>query len=118
MQGVRALPPPAAPLPSGRRSWSRRPGWAAWAPALAAAAVVVAVVALRVPPGAPDRAAAPPTGVEALDDPTLLSLSDLAGSSTPDVEHAADILEDDRPLPELSNAELVALAQLVGVRER
>jgi anti-sigma factor RsiW len=118
MQGVRGLPPPAASLPHGRGYRARGPGWMAWAPALAAAAVVVAAVVLRAPPPAPERAVVPATGVETLDDPTLLSLSDLAGSSMPDVERGADVLEDDRPLPELSNDELDALAQLVGVRER
>jgi hypothetical protein len=52
------------------------------------------------------------------DDPTLLSLSDLAGVSSPRDENSAELVNDDAALPELSDDELDALAQLVGAHGR
>ena len=119
MRAVRGLPEPAARSPSWQPwpSLAARRRWATWVPVLVAATTAAVVLALRVPawragPGKPS------SDVEALDDPTLLSLSDLAGFASPDVERPADLAEDVGPLPELSNEELDALAQLVGVRER
>jgi len=119
MGAIRSLPvqaPAAAPAP--RRPLVARPGWMTWAPAVLAATAVLAVVALR--PETIWRAgpAAPSAEVDGLDDPTLLSLSDLAGVSSPDVEPSAELGHDEAALPELSDDELDALAQLVGVRGR
>ena len=121
MRKVSALPEPAAASPH-RQPWppiaGRRPRWVAWAPAAVAAMAMVLVLALRVTPPWQAGPAIPATDVEALDDPTLFSLSDLAGFSSPDAERTAEMLVDAGPLPELTNEELDALAQLVGVRER
>lgn len=110
MRTIRDLPPPAR-----SRGWShalypvsRRP-WATWAPVVVAATAVLAVVTLW--PGTPWR---PPvvgtTEVDGLDDPALLSLSDLAGDPGLGVE----VVSSEQPLPELSDDELDALSQLVG----
>jgi hypothetical protein len=114
MQTVRALPAPARV----RRWWhaldsvSRRP-WATWAPALAAATAVLAVVALR--PGMPWRSPViGTTEVDRLDDPALLSLSDLAGDSVADPGLGVEVVSNEQPMPELSDDELDALSQLVG----
>lgn len=118
MRKVHGLPAPGARSPRVQL-WSPLDGqrrWVTWAPALAAVMAVMVIFALRVGPPSPSSSEVPATGVEALDDPTLLSLSDLAGYSSPEVERTA--VEDAGPLPELSNEELDALAQLVGVRER
>jgi len=120
MGTIRSLPVPAtaaaAPVPARPRV--ARPGWMTWAPALVAATAVLAVVALR--PEMIWRAvpAAPSAEVDGLDDPTLLSLSDLAGGSSPDVEPSVELARDEAALPELSDDELDALAQLVGVHGR
>jgi hypothetical protein len=89
-----------------------------WAPALVAATAVLALVTLR--PETMWRAVlqAPSAEVDGLDDPTLLSLSDLAGMSSPDVGLSAELVHDEAALPELSDDELDALAQLVGVYGR
>jgi anti-sigma factor RsiW len=119
MEKVRGLPEPAARSPRSA-AWSPIAGrrrWVTWAPALVAGMAVMVVLALRVAPPWRSGPAIPASGIEALDDPTLLSLSDLAGFSSPDVERAA-AAEDVGPLPELSNAELDALAQLIGMQER
>ncbi len=121
MRKVRGLPEPAAPSPR----WQPRPPIAyprrwvvTWAPAVVAAMAVAVVLARRVAPPWRVGPETPATDVEALDDPTLMSLSDLAGFSSPDAEQTARMAEDAGPLPELTNEELDALAQLVGVRER
>jgi len=118
MQAIQGVPAPAAAPRSPSRDVTGRPRWLTWAPALAAATAVLAVVALR--PAVPWRAQpmVPAADVDGLDDPTLLSLSDLAGVSAPDVEHSVEVVRDEAVLPELSNDELDALAQLVGVRGR
>jgi anti-sigma factor RsiW len=120
MREVHGLPEPGVRTarvqpwpPVGGRS-----RWVTWAPALVASMAVVMVLALRLGPRSAPGPAAPATEIEALDDPTLLSLSDLAGFSSPEMERAAEAVEEAGPLPELSNDELDALAQLVGVRER
>src|SRR5262245_6511383 len=90
MGTIRSLPlAPAAAAPARPRA--ARPGWMTWAPALVAATAVLAVVALR--PETIWRAVptVPSAGIDGLDDPTLLSLSDLAGVSSPDVEPAAKL---------------------------
>ena len=114
METIRGLPAPESPTPYRRTV--RRPGWMAWAPALVAATAVLAVVALR--PEAIWRTvpSTPTSEIDGLDDPTLLSLSDLAGVS-PRVE-TAEIGHDEAALPELSDDELDALAQLVGAHGR
>ena len=116
METIRGLPVPDSATPRPARPIVRRPGWMAWAPALVAATAVLAVVALRpeaiwrtVPP-------TPTTEIDGLDDPALLSLSDLAGVSPR--EEAAEIKHDEAGLPELSDDELYALAQLVGAHGR
>jgi Putative zinc-finger len=121
MRKVHGLPQPGAhPAREPRRPWiDVRNPWMTWAPALVAAMAVVMVVALRVGPGTVPGPETPATGIEALDDPALLSLSDLSGYSSPEVERTTEVVEETTgPLPELSNDELDALAQLVGVRER
>jgi hypothetical protein len=119
MKAIRDLPrpAPAAPAPA-RRPLVTRPGWMTWAPALVAATAVLALVTVR--PGTIWRpvSSAPTAGIDGLDDPTLLSLSDLAGVSSPRDESSADLVNDDAALPELSDDELVALAQLVGAHGR
>jgi hypothetical protein len=113
MRAVRDLPLPGA---ADRARTASVAGWRAWAPVLVAAAAVVAAVAMRVP--APSlRSPASADAIDTLDDPTLLSLSDLAGVSAPGIDHG-QVVRDVAPLPELSNEELDALAQLVGARER
>ncbi len=116
MRTVRDLPPPAR----ARRWWlpldriprvGRRP-WVTWAPALVAATAVLAVVTLRTE--MPWRVPATPQQVDRLDDPALLSLSDLAGDSVTDPGLGVDVVSNDQPLPELSDEELDALSQLVG----
>jgi hypothetical protein len=62
--------------------------------------------------------AVPTAEMDGLDDPTLLSLSDLAGVSSPRDENSAELVNDDAALPELSDDELDALAQLVGAHGR
>jgi anti-sigma factor RsiW len=119
MRSVRNLPEPAARA-SRARAWlslGRERRWATWGPAVAAAMTVMVVLALRVAPRSGSAPEMPATTVEALDDPALLSLSDLAGELVPEVERS-NVADDQGPLPELSNDELDALAQLVGVRER
>jgi anti-sigma factor RsiW len=119
MRKVHGLPAPGAR--TARVWWSPLDGgsrWVTWAPALAAAMAVMVILALQIGPRTPSSPEPPATGVEALDDPELLSLSDLAGYSSPEVERTVEVVEDAGPLPELSNEELDALAQLVGVRER
>jgi hypothetical protein len=114
MQTVRDLPTPARvrhwwrPEPSGR---PRRP-WVAWAPVLAAATAVLAVVALH--PGQPWQSSDVGTAVDHLDDPALLSLSDLAGDDVADPGLGVDVVSKEQPMPELSDDELAALSQLVG----
>ncbi|HKA39883.1 MAG TPA: hypothetical protein VKD25_08940, partial [Burkholderiales bacterium] len=51
--------------------------------------------------------------VDSLDDPALLSLSDLAGDSVADPGLGVEVASE-QPLPELSDDELDALSQLVG----
>ncbi|HJW70141.1 MAG TPA: hypothetical protein VJ829_12340, partial [Candidatus Binatia bacterium] len=119
MGRIRSLPAPApAAASTPRRSLVARPGWMTWAPAVLAATAVLAVVALR--PETMWRAVlqAPSAEVDGLDDPTLLSLSDLAGMASPDVGPSAEVVHDEAALPELSDDELDALAQLVGVHGR
>jgi Putative zinc-finger len=119
MGAIRSLPAPApAAAPAPRRPLVARSGWMTWAPALVAAMVVLALVALR--PETMWRAVprAPSAEVDGLDDPTLLSLSDLAGVSSPDLGPSAELVHDEAALPELSDDELDALAQLVGVHGR
>jgi hypothetical protein len=119
MGTIRTLPAPApAAASTPRRSLVARPGWMTWAPALVAATAVLALVALR--PETMWRAVprVPSAEVDGLDDPTLLSLSDLAGMSSPDVGPSAELVHDEAALPELSDDELDALAQLVGVHGR
>jgi anti-sigma factor RsiW len=117
MQTVRDLPTPARvrhwwrPEPSGR---PRRP-WVAWAPVLAAATAVLAVVALHPGPWQPSDVG---TGVDRLDDPALLSLSDLAGDDVADPGLGAEVVSSEQPMPELSDDELAALSQLVGGQGR
>jgi Putative zinc-finger len=120
MRKVHGLPEPGArPTREPRQPWiDVRNPWMTWAPALVAAMAVVMIVALRIGPGVVPGPETPATGIEALDDPTLLSLSDLAGYSSPEVQRTTEVAEETGPLPELSNDELDALAQLVGVRER
>jgi hypothetical protein len=117
MEAIRGLPVPEAAAPRPHRPIVARPGWMTWAPALIAATAVLAVVALRpeaiwrtVPP-------TPTSEIDGLDDPTLLSLSDLAGVLSPRGE-AAETGHDEAALPELSDDELDALAQLVGAHGR
>lgn len=119
MTKVRGLaePVPQAPRRAQGSPIAGRRRWVTWAPALVAGMAVMVVLALRVAPPWRSGPAIPASGIEALDDPTLLSLSDLAGFSSPDVERTG-VADDVGPLPELSNAELDALAQLVGVQER
>jgi hypothetical protein len=118
MQTVRDLPTPARvrhwwrPEPSGR---PRRP-WVAWAPVLAAATAVLAVVALH--PGQPWQPSDVGTGVDRLDDPALLSLSDLAGDDVADPGLGVEVVSSEQPMPELSDEELAALSQLVGGQGR
>jgi Putative zinc-finger len=118
MQTVRDLPTPARvrhwwrPEPSGR---PRRP-WIAWAPVLAAATAVLAVVALH--PGQPWQRSDLGTEVDRLDDPALLSLSDLAGDDVPDTGLGVEVVSSEQPMPELSDDELAALSQLVGGQGR
>ena len=118
MQTVRDLPTPARvrhwwrPEPSGR---PRRP-WYAWAPVLAAATAVLAVVALH--PGQPWRPSDVGTGVDRLDDPALVSLSDLAGDGVADPGLGVEVVSSEQPMPELSDDELAALSQLVGGQGR
>jgi anti-sigma factor RsiW len=117
MQTVSDLPTPARvrhwwrPEPSGR---PRRP-WYAWAPVLAAATAVLAVVALH--PGH-WQSSDVGTGVDRLDDPALLSLSDLAGDDVADPGLGVDLVSSEQPMPELSDDELAALSQLVGGQGR
>ncbi len=119
MRTVRDLPTPAhvrhwwRPEPSGR---PRRP-WVAWAPVLAAATAVLAVVTLH--PGQPWQSSdLGTTEVDRLDDPALLSLSDLAGDDVPDPGLGVDVVSNEQPMPELSDDELAALSQLVGGQGR
>jgi len=112
MRTIRDLPAPAR----ARRWWhtsapvSRRP-WAASA-VVAAATAVLAVAILR--PGMPWRSPVVGTAeVDSLDDPALLSLSDLAGDSVADPGLGVEVASE-QPLPELSDDELDALSQLVG----
>jgi hypothetical protein len=119
MGAIRDLPTPvpAAPAPVPR-ALVAHPGWMTWAPALVAATAVLALVTLR--PGMLWRPvpAVPTAEMDGLDDPTLLSLSDLAGVSSPRDENSAELVNDDAALPELSDDELDALAQLVGAHGR
>ena len=118
METVRDLPTPARvrhwwrPEPSGR---PRRP-WVAWAPVLAAATAVLAVVALH--PGQRWQPSDVGTGVDRLDDPALLSLSDLAGDDVADPGLGVEVVSSEQPMPELSDDELAALSQLVGGQGR
>ena len=113
MRTIRDLPAPAG----ARRWWhtvapvSRRSS-ATWA-AVAAATAVLAAVILR--PDMPWRSpVVGTTQVDSLDDPALLSLSDLAGNSVADPGLGVEVVSSEQPLPELSDDELDALSQLVG----
>jgi hypothetical protein len=119
MEAIRDLPhpAPAAPAPA-LRPLVARPGWMTWAPALVAATAVLALVTLRPETIWRSVPSAPTAGMDGLDDPTLLSLSDLAGVSSPRDENSAELVNDDAALPELSDDELDALAQLVGAHGR
>src|SRR5262249_60673964 len=77
-----------------------------------AVTAVLAMVTLR--PEMPWRTPETPAQVDRLDDPALLSLSDLAGDSDTDPGLGVDVVSNDQPLPELSDEELDALSQLVG----
>ena len=57
-------------------------------------------------------------GVDRLDDPALLSLSDLAGDDVPDPRLGVEVVSSEQPMPELSDDELAALSQLVGGQGR
>src|SRR4029077_9412030 len=119
MEAIRDLPAPVAAAPAPvRRPLVAHPGWMTWAPALVAATAVLALVTLR--PGTLWRPVptVPTAEMDGLDDPTLLSLSDLAGVSSPRDENSAELVNDDAALPELSDDELDALAQLVGAHGR
>ncbi len=120
MRKVHGLPEPGAHPAQVRPRTTIDDGrsWLTWAPALVAAMAVVVVLALRLEPRPPVGSGVATTGIESLDDPTLMSLSDLAGYSSPEVDQTAEVVEEMGPLPELTNAELDALAELVGVRER
>ncbi|HJW70847.1 MAG TPA: zf-HC2 domain-containing protein [Candidatus Binatia bacterium] len=117
METIRGLPVPEVTAPRPHRPVATRPGWMTWAPALVAATTVLAVVALRPEAILRTVPSTPTAEIDGLDDPTLLSLSDLAGVSSPRGE-AAEIGHDEAALPELSDDELDALAQLVGAHGR
>jgi len=116
MRTVRDLPPPERTrrwwLPVDRVPSAARRPWVTWAPALVAVTAVLAMVTLR--PEMPWRTPETPAQVDRLDDPALLSLSDLAGDSDTDPGLGVDVVSNDQPLPELSDEELDALSQLVG----
>jgi hypothetical protein len=118
MRAIRDLPAPAAAAPMPSRPFVTRPGWMTWAPALAAATAVLALVTLRPVGIWRSVPSVPVAGIDGLDDPTLLSLSDLAGVSASREETAVEVAQDEAALPELSDDELDALAQLVGVHGR
>jgi len=119
--------------PTARASWSRRPcspavpgrrrPWVAWAPVLAAATTALGIVVLRPP--LPWQQG-PPAGVadlDQLDDGELLSVAELAGLSMSAGDRVTDTGQDHdtvghATLPDLSDDELDALAQLVGHRTR
>jgi hypothetical protein len=121
MDAIRDLPAPAAPTSRapapGRRPLVAGPGWMTWAPALIAATAVLALVTLRPETIWRSVPSAQTAEMDGLDDPTLLSLSDLAGVSSRD-ENSPELVNDDAVLPELSDDELDALAQLVGAHGR
>jgi hypothetical protein len=118
MGAIRNLPAPAAAVPMPSRPFVRRPTWMTWAPALVAATAVLALVTLRPDGIWRSVPSVPVAGIDGLDDPTLLSLSDLAGVSSPREETSIEVAQDEAALPELSDDELDALAQLVGVHGR
>lgn len=118
MGAIRDLPVPAAATPVQSPPFVTRPGWMTWAPALVAATAVLALVTLRPDGSWRPIANVPGAEIDGLDDPTLLSLSDLAGVSSPREETAVELAQDEAALPELSDDELDALAQLVGVHGR
>jgi hypothetical protein len=83
-----------------------------------AATAVLALVTLRPDGIWRSVPSVPVAGIDGLDDPTLLSLSDLAGVSSQREETSIEVAQDEAALPELSDDELDALAQLVGVHGR
>jgi hypothetical protein len=93
----------------------------AWVPALTVATAVLSLVVLRPP--LPWQEGVPSAAVEldGLDDGDLLSVADMAGLSQlagDGVVDAAQNTAGDGVLPDLSDDDLDALAQLVGQRAR
>jgi hypothetical protein len=124
MRRIRSEPPTARASRS-RRPWSpavpgRRP-WVAWAPVLAAATAVLGIVVLRPPLPWQQGSPAGVADLDQLDDGELLSVAELAGLSMSAGDRATDTGQDTvghATLPDLSDDELDALAQLVGQRTR
>lgn len=125
MSRIRSAPEPArAARPSRTRGLAgldRVRPWAAWVPALTVATAVLSIVVLRPP--LPWQEGVPSAAVELdrLDDGELLSVADMAGLSLlagDPVVDAAQNTARDGVLPDLSDGDLDALAQLVGQRAR
>jgi len=118
MCAVRDLPTPARVRHWWRPEPTRRPRppWVTWAPILAVATAVLAVITLH--PGQPWQSSHLGTELDRLDDPALLSLADLAGDDVPDTGLGVEGVSSEQPMPELSDDELAALSQLVGGQGR
>jgi hypothetical protein len=123
MSRIRSAPEPARAARSSR-TWGpagldRARPWVAWVPALTLATAVLSIVVLRPP--LPWQEGVPSAAVELdrLDDGELLSVADMAGLSLlagDTVVDAAENTAGDGVLPDLSDGDLDALAQLVGQR--
>jgi hypothetical protein len=125
MSRIRNGPEPTRAARSSR-TW-RLPGldrarpWVAWVPALAVATAVLSIVVLRPPLPWQDGVRSAAVELDRLDDGELLSVADMAGLSLlagDGVVDAAQNTAGDGVLPDLSDDDLDALAQLVGQRAR
>lgn len=125
MNRIRSGPEPTCAARSSR-PWGlaglhgARP-WVAWVPALAVATAVLSIVVLRPPLPWQDGVRSAAVELDRLDDGELLSVADMAGLSLlagDGVVDAAQNTAGDGVLPDLSDDDLDALAQLVGQRAR
>jgi len=125
MSRIRSEPEPAraarASRPWGLAGLGRTRSWVAWVPALTVATAVLSLVVLRPPLPWQDRVPSAAAELDRLDDGDLLSVADMAGLSQlagDPVVDAAQNTAGDAVLPDLSDDDLDALAQLVGQRAR
>jgi hypothetical protein len=125
MSRIRSTPEPTRAARSSR-AWGlagldRARPWVAWVPALTVATVVLSIVVLRPPLPWQDGVRSAAGELDRLDDGELLSVADMAGLSLLAGDGVVDAAQDtagDGVLPDLSDDDLDALAQLVGQRAR